>query len=77
MDTRPLRTLMMANMAVCLLACAAFFLHYLGVGLYPDGMELWFQHNQWLVWTAAALTVVSALVIPVLSLFTQQSGDDR
>ncbi|GAA1989208.1 hypothetical protein [Amycolatopsis minnesotensis] len=74
MDTRPLRVLLAVNMAVFLLVCVAFLLQHLGV--YPDDVESWFEHNQWLMWTAAALTLASAGTIPLLSL-GQRPGDDR
>ncbi|GAA2405350.1 hypothetical protein GCM10010191_11470 [Actinomadura vinacea] len=72
MDTRPLRILLMANMAVFLLVCVAFLLHYLDLGLFPDGMQSWLDDNQWLMWTGVALTVGSALAIPLLSLKAQR-----
>jgi hypothetical protein len=72
MDTRPLRILLTANTAVFLVVCAVYFLHHLGVGLYPDDMESWLENNQWLMWTAAALAVPSALAIPLLSVKTQR-----
>ncbi len=72
MDTRPLRILLTANMVVFLLVCAVFFLHYLGVGPYPDDMESWLESNEWLMWTAAALAVPSALAIPLLSVRTRR-----
>ncbi|WP_455357123.1 hypothetical protein [Streptomyces sp. SYSU K217416] len=40
-------------------------------------MELWSQNNQLLTWTAAALTMVTALATPVLGLLTQRPGGDR
>jgi hypothetical protein len=70
MDTRPLRILLTVNMVVFLLVCAVFFVHHLGLGLYPDDTESWLENNQWLMWTAAALTVSSALAIPLLSVRT-------
>ncbi|WP_020667674.1 hypothetical protein [Amycolatopsis nigrescens] len=73
MHTRTLRVVLTVNLAVFLLVCVAFLLHHLGVGLYPDGMDSWLESNQWLMWTAAALTVASAL----LGLVTQRPGADR
>ncbi|MET8046539.1 hypothetical protein ABZU75_02985 [Streptosporangium sp. NPDC005286] len=70
MGTEPLR-----------LVCAAFFLHYLGVGLLPDGGESWLENNQWLMWTAAVLTVASAVAsavaVPLFSLTARRPGEDR
>ncbi len=76
MTTRPPCVLLSAR-EPSLLVCAAFFVHCLGVGFYPDGMELWSQNNQLLTWTAAALTMVTALATPVLGLLTQRPGGDR
>ncbi|MCT9138467.1 hypothetical protein [Streptomyces violarus] len=73
MDTRPLRILLTANTAVFMLVCVVFLVHHLGVGLYPDDMESWLENNQWLMWTAAALTVASASAIPLLSARTQRA----
>jgi hypothetical protein len=73
MDTRPLRILLTANAAVFLMVCAVFFVHHLGVGLYPDDMESWLEDNQWLMWIAAALTVPSAAAIPLLSVRNRQA----
>jgi hypothetical protein len=72
METRSLRILLMANMAVFLAVCVAFLLHHLGVGLFSGGVESWFEHNQWVMWTAAALTLASASAIPLLNLRTQR-----
>ncbi|MFG2023238.1 hypothetical protein [Streptomyces sp. NPDC048825] len=72
MDTRPLRILLAANTPVFLLVCAVYLLHHLDVGLYRDDMASWLENNQWLMWTAAALTVPSALAIPLLSVKTQR-----
>ncbi|MCX4681056.1 hypothetical protein OG413_38265 [Streptomyces sp. NBC_01433] len=77
MDTRPPHILATANTTAFLLVCAVFFLHCLGVGFYPDGVAFWFQNSQWLMWTAAALAVVSAQATPSLSLRTQRLGGDR
>ncbi|WP_328409950.1 hypothetical protein OG542_09665 [Streptomyces violaceus] len=71
MDTRPLRILLTANTAAFILVCVVFLVHHLGVGLYPDDMESWLENNQWLMWTAAVLTVASASAIPLLSVRTQ------
>ncbi|WP_328344391.1 hypothetical protein [Streptomyces violaceus] len=73
MDTRPLRILLTANTAVFIMVCVAFLVHHLGVGLYPDDMESWLENNQWLMWTAAALTVSSASAIPLLGGRTQRA----
>ncbi|GHD03715.1 hypothetical protein GCM10010313_19050 [Streptomyces violarus] len=73
MDTRPLRILLTTNTAVFILVCVVFLVHYLGVGLYPDDMESWLENNQWLMWTAMALTVASASAIPLLSVRTQRA----
>lgn len=72
MDLRPLRTLLTANMTVFSLVCMAFFIHYLGVGLFPDGMESWFDDNRWVMWAAVVLTATSAPAIPLLSLKTHR-----
>lgn len=66
MDTGTPRILLTANMVVFLAVCVAFLPHYLDVGLYPDGMEVWLGDNQWLMWTAAVLSVSSALAVPLL-----------
>lgn len=71
MDTRALRLLLMADLAVFLLVCVAFLLHRLGAGLFPDALESWLEDNGWLMWTAAGIAVVSALTIPLLSLKTR------
>ncbi|MFC5752924.1 hypothetical protein [Actinomadura rugatobispora] len=72
MDTRPLRLLLTANLAVFVLVCVAFLVHYLGLGLFPGGMESWLEENQWLMWTATALTGASALALPLLSMKTRR-----
>lgn len=77
MDTEPPRVLSTVDMTVLLVVCAAFFLHYLGVALMPDGAESWSETNQWLTWTAAVLTVASAVAVPLLSLTAQRPGQDR
>jgi hypothetical protein len=77
MDIRPPRVMLTANVAVFLLVCTAFLRHYLGVGLYSRDMESWMENNQWLMWTAATLAVVSALAVPPLGLTVQQSGGNR
>ncbi|MER6178220.1 hypothetical protein [Streptosporangium sp. NPDC001681] len=74
MGTEPLR-----------LVCAAFFLHYLGAGLLPDGGESWSESDRWPMWTAAVLTVASAMAstvasavaVPLLGLTAQRPGEDR
>ncbi|MEV4182767.1 hypothetical protein AB0J28_15150 [Streptosporangium canum] len=77
MDTEPPRVLSTVDMTVFLVVCAAFFLHYLGVGLLPDGAEPWSETNQWLMWTAAVPTVAGAVAVPSLSLTAQRPGQDR
>ncbi|MFC7585065.1 hypothetical protein ACFQYP_16000 [Nonomuraea antimicrobica] len=77
MDTRTPRILLTANTAVLLLVCVAFLLHHLDAGLLPDGMESWMARNQWLMWTAAVITVASAPAIPLLSPRLHPSADDR
>ncbi|MGW3366932.1 hypothetical protein ACWDOR_28755 [Streptosporangium canum] len=77
MDTEPPRVLPTVDMTVFLVVCAAFFLHYLGVGLLPGGVESWLETNQWPMWTAALLTVAGAVAVPSLSLTAQRPGQDR
>lgn len=74
MDTRPLRVLLTANFVVFLLICVAFLVHHLGLGLFPDGAQSWFDRNQWVMWTAVVLTVVSAPAIPLFSVKTHRPG---
>jgi hypothetical protein len=71
MDTKPLRVLLTANLAVFLLVCVVFLVHLVGVGvspggLFPDGVALWLEDNRWLMWTSAALAAGSALALSVL-----------
>ncbi|MBK1789393.1 hypothetical protein [Prauserella cavernicola] len=77
MDTRPLRILLTANMVVFLLICVTFLIHYLGVGVFPDGMESWLESNRWLMWTAAALAAASAATVPLLSLLPRPQPSGR
>ncbi|QWF78926.1 hypothetical protein [Amycolatopsis sp. CA-230715] len=70
MDTRPLRVMLIVTMTVFLLVCVAFLLQHLGV--YADGVDAWFEDNQWLMWTSVGLMLASASAIPLLSL-----GQDR
>jgi hypothetical protein len=77
MDTRTPRILLMANAAVFLLVCVAFSLHNLGLAPFPDGMRSWLDDNQWLMWTATAIAVTSALALPLLSPRLRQPGEDR
>ncbi|WP_052847970.1 hypothetical protein [Streptomyces avicenniae] len=77
MDTRPLRAVLAANVAVFLLVCVVFLVHQLGVGLYPDAMESWLEDNQWLMWTAAVVTLSNAPLIPLLSQLPQRPEDER
>ena len=62
-----MRILLTANLAVFLLVCVAFLLHYLGFGLFPDDVAAWFENNEWLMWTAMAIAVSSALALPLIS----------
>jgi hypothetical protein len=64
MDTEAPRIPLTVNMTVFLVACAAFFLHYLGAGLMSDGVESWSENDRWLMWTATTLIVASALAGP-------------
>ncbi|GAA4531009.1 hypothetical protein [Amycolatopsis samaneae] len=77
MNTRPPRVVLTIVMIVSLLVCVVFLLHHAGLGLYPDRMESWLDGNSWLMWTAAALTVGSALAIPPLALLNRHPDDDR
>lgn len=77
MDTRPLRILLTANTAVFLVICAVFLVHYVGAGVFPDGMDSWLEDHRWLMWTAAALAVASALTLPLLRVTSRQRGGDR
>ncbi|WP_329086303.1 MULTISPECIES: hypothetical protein [unclassified Streptosporangium] len=77
MDTEALRVPLTVTMTVFLVVCAAFFLHHLGAGLMPDGVESWSESGRWLMWTATALIVASAPAGPPLSLTTPRPGEDR
>ncbi|MGW7291975.1 hypothetical protein ACWGIB_06240 [Streptomyces xiamenensis] len=77
MGDRSLRMLLTAGMAVLVAVCAVYFLHALDLGLYPDGMESWLEHNRWPMWMAAALTVPTALAFPLLGQITSRPGEDR
>ncbi|MEU3271405.1 hypothetical protein ABZ639_11195 [Saccharomonospora sp. NPDC006951] len=77
MDIRPLRILLVANMITFLVVCAAFLLHVLGAGVYPDGVESWMAGNQWLMWTAAGVAVASALAVVFLDPLIASKGQDR
>ncbi|MEV0616557.1 hypothetical protein AB0I81_24795 [Nonomuraea sp. NPDC050404] len=77
MDTRTPRILLMANTAVFLLVCAAFSLHNLGLAPFSEDVRSWLDDNQWLMWTAMAIAVASALALPLLSPRLRQPGDDR
>jgi len=77
MDTRPLRVLLVVNMAVFLLVCVVYLLHYLGAGIIPGDLGAWLEGNQWLMWIAVTLTIGSALATPLLSRAIQQSGEDE
>ncbi|MGW7354152.1 hypothetical protein [Streptomyces sp. Z26] len=67
MESRTLRVLLTGNAYVFLAVCAAFLVQRVGGGPYPDGVDSWLAHNEWLLWTSMAIAAGSAVTVPLLS----------
>ncbi|MBB4686829.1 hypothetical protein [Amycolatopsis jiangsuensis] len=71
MNTRPLLLVLSVVLAGFFVVCLVFLLHELHVP-YPAAVGSWLDGHDWLKWTAAAGTVLSAVSIAPLTMLVDR-----
>ncbi|APU13161.1 MULTISPECIES: hypothetical protein [Actinoalloteichus] len=77
METRPLRILLTINVIVFGLVCVAFLLYYGGLDLFPAELGPWFEAEEWTMWAAAFVTVLSGFALSLLGMKSRRQDEDR